>query len=57
MPYFPVFLDLDGQKARVAGGGERIGQRLWVPMPGSDIEIVVATSPVFYDPSNERLDG
>ncbi len=43
--------------ALVAGGRERIGQRLWVPMPGRAIEVEVAASPVFYDPQNGRLDG
>ena len=43
--------------ALVAGGSERIGQRLWVPMPDRAIEVEVAPSPVFYDPRNERLDG
>jgi sarcosine oxidase subunit alpha len=43
--------------ALVAGGSQRIGQSLWVPMPGRNIEVEVAPSPVFYDPGNERLDG
>ncbi len=43
--------------ALVAGGTSRIGQSLWVPMPGRTIKVEVAPSPVFYDPGNERLDG
>ncbi len=42
--------------ALVAGGRERIGQMLYVPMPGGDIAVQV-TSPVFYDPQGERLNG
>lgn len=42
--------------ALVAGGRARMGQRLYVPMPGGDIEVEV-TSPVFYDPSGGRLNG
>jgi sarcosine oxidase subunit alpha len=42
--------------ALVAGGRARIGQTLYVPMPGGDIEVDV-TSPVFYDPKGARLNG
>jgi sarcosine oxidase subunit alpha len=42
--------------ALVAGGRERMGQTLYVPMPGRDIAVQV-TSPVFYDPKGERLHG
>jgi sarcosine oxidase subunit alpha len=42
--------------ALVAGGRARIGQTLYVPMPGRDIAAEV-TSPVFYDPRGERLNG
>ncbi len=42
--------------ALVAGGRARMGQTLYVPMPGRDIEVEV-TSPVFYDPKGERLNG
>jgi sarcosine oxidase subunit alpha len=40
----------------VAGGRARMGQTLYVPMPGGDIEVEV-TSPVFYDASGARLNG
>ena len=42
--------------ALVAGGRSRVGQRLYVPMPGKShpVEIV---PPVFYDPKGERLHG
>ncbi|HMR31480.1 MAG TPA: sarcosine oxidase subunit alpha family protein [Geminicoccaceae bacterium] len=43
--------------ALVAGGAERSGQTLWVPMPDGAVEIEVTPSTVFYDPKNERLDG
>ncbi|HEX4153753.1 MAG TPA: sarcosine oxidase subunit alpha family protein [Steroidobacteraceae bacterium] len=42
--------------ALVAGGRALMGQRLYVPMPGGDIEVEV-TSPVFYDPAGERING
>lgn len=42
--------------ALVAGGRGRIGETLYVPMPGKAIAVTV-TSPVFYDPKGERLDG
>jgi sarcosine oxidase subunit alpha len=42
--------------AVVAGGRARMGQTLYVPMPGGDIEVEV-TSPVFYDPSGARING
>jgi sarcosine oxidase, subunit alpha len=42
--------------ALIAGGRSRLGQALYVPMPGGDIEVEV-TSPVFYDPKGERLNG
>jgi sarcosine oxidase subunit alpha len=40
----------------VAGGRARLGQTLYVPMPGGDIEVEVA-SPVFYDPTGARING
>jgi len=40
--------------ALVSGGRARIGQTLYVPMPHGSIAVEV-TSPVFYDPSAERL--
>jgi sarcosine oxidase, subunit alpha len=42
--------------ALVAGGRSRLGQTLYVPMPGGDIEVEV-TSPVFYDPTGARING
>jgi sarcosine oxidase subunit alpha len=42
--------------ALVAGGRARIGQTLYVPMPGGDVAVEV-TSPVFYDPTGARLNG
>jgi sarcosine oxidase subunit alpha len=42
--------------ALVVGGRERTGETLYVPMPGRDIAVQV-TSPVFYDPKGERLNG
>jgi sarcosine oxidase subunit alpha len=42
--------------ALIAGGRARLGQTLYVPMPGRDVEVEV-TSPIFYDPKGERLNG
>ena len=42
--------------AMVAGGRARIGQTLYVPMPGGDIPVQV-TAPVFYDTEGARLNG
>ena len=40
----------------VAAGRKRLGQTLFIPMPGGDVEVEV-TSPVFYDPTGERING
>jgi sarcosine oxidase subunit alpha len=42
--------------AMIAGGRSRIGQKLFVPMPGRDIEVTV-TVPMFYDAEGARLHG
>ncbi len=42
--------------AMVAGGRARIGQTLYVPMPGGEIAVRV-TKPVFYDAEGARLNG
>jgi sarcosine oxidase subunit alpha len=42
--------------AVVAGGRARVGQTLYVPMPGGDIPVEVC-APVFYDPTGARLHG
>jgi sarcosine oxidase subunit alpha len=54
--YFSSVLERPIALALVAGGRARMGQTLVVPMPGRDIEAQV-TSPVFYDPKGERLNG
>jgi len=38
----------------VARGRARVGQTLYVPVPGGDVSVQV-TSPVFYDPEGRRL--
>ncbi len=43
--------------AVVAGGHERDGQVLHVPMPDRTIAARVVKSPVFYDPEGKRLDA
>jgi sarcosine oxidase subunit alpha len=47
---FPIALGM------IAGGRARMGQTLYVPMPGGDLEVEV-TSPVFYDPEGVRING
>ncbi len=47
---YPIALGL------VAGGRSRLGETLYVPMPGHDIAVEV-TAPVFYDPSGARING
>ena len=42
--------------AMLADGRARIGQTLYVPMPGGDIAVKV-TAPVFYDTGGARLNG
>jgi sarcosine oxidase, subunit alpha len=42
--------------AVIAGGRARMGQTLYVPMPGGDLEVEVS-SPVFYDPTGARING
>ena len=42
--------------ALVAGGRDRMGQTLYVPMPDGTIEVEV-TGTVFYDKEGERLNG
>jgi sarcosine oxidase subunit alpha len=40
----------------VAGGRARLGQTLYVPMPGGDLEVEVCSA-VFYDPTGARING
>ena len=47
---FPIAL------AMLAGGRARMGQTLYVPMSGGDLEVEV-TSPVFYDPQGARINA
>ncbi len=42
--------------AMVAGGHDRMGETLHIPMPGKTISAMV-TGMVFYDPKGERIDG
>lgn len=42
--------------ALVRGGRSRMGERLWVAMPGRTIPVRVV-SPVFYDPEGVRMHG
>jgi sarcosine oxidase subunit alpha len=54
--YYSSVLGYPISLALVAGGRARLGQTLYVPMPGGDIEVEV-TSPVFYDPTGARING
>ena len=54
--YFSAALGHSIALAMVAGGRARLGQTLFVPMPGGDIAVKV-TSPVFYDKDGARLNG
>jgi sarcosine oxidase subunit alpha len=42
--------------ALVAGGRQRLGETLVVPLPGRPIDVEVV-APTFYDPAGERLDA
>jgi sarcosine oxidase subunit alpha len=42
--------------AVVAGGRGRLGQTLYVPMPGGDLAVEVV-APVFYDPAGARINA
>ena len=42
--------------ALVVDGKSRMGDTLYVPMPGGAVEVEV-TGMVFYDPKGERLNG
>jgi sarcosine oxidase subunit alpha len=52
--YFSAVLGRPIALAVIAGGRARMGQRLYVPMPGGEIEVEV-TSPVFFDPDGGRI--
>ncbi len=54
--YYSSVLGYPIALALIAGGRARMGQTLYVPMPGGDIEVEV-TSPVFYDPTGARING
>jgi len=54
--YYSSVLGYPIALALIAGGRARMGQGLYVPMPGGDIEVEV-TSPVFYDPTGARING
>jgi sarcosine oxidase, subunit alpha len=54
--YYSAALGRSIALALVAGGRARMGQTLYVPMPGEDVPVQVA-SPLFYDPKGERLNG
>jgi sarcosine oxidase subunit alpha len=54
--YFSASLGHSIALAMLAGGRDRIGQKMFVPMPGGAVAVQV-TAPVFYDPEGKRLDA
>ena len=54
--YFSAVLGTSIALAVVSGGRARIGQTLYIPMPGGDIPVEV-TGPVFYDPAGARINA
>jgi sarcosine oxidase subunit alpha len=54
--YFSSALGYPIALALIAGGRARLGQTLYVPMPGADLEVEV-TAPVFYDPKGARINA
>jgi sarcosine oxidase subunit alpha len=54
--YRSAALDRTFALAMVAGGRDRIGSRVFAPLPGRTIEAEV-TAPVFWDPEGARRDG
>jgi sarcosine oxidase subunit alpha len=54
--YFSSVLNQPIALGLVSGGRARLGQTLYAPMPGQDIEVEVV-SPVFYDPSGARINA
>jgi sarcosine oxidase subunit alpha len=54
--YYSACLKRSIALAMVSGGRARMGQTLYVSMPGGDIPVQVA-SPVFYDSEGSRLNG
>jgi len=54
--YYSTVLGHSIALAVVSGGRARLGETLYVSMPGRDIEVEVA-SPVFYDPAGARINA
>jgi sarcosine oxidase subunit alpha len=54
--YYSAVLKRSIALAMVSGGRAKMGQTLYVSMPGGDIPVQV-TSPVFYDSQGSRLNG
>jgi len=54
--YYSTVLGHSIALAVVSGGRARLGETLYVSMPGRDIEVEV-TSPVFYDPAGARINA
>ncbi len=54
--YYSATLGRSIALALVRAGRSRMGQTLYVPMPGEDLAVQV-TSPVFYDPKGSRLNA
>jgi sarcosine oxidase, subunit alpha len=54
--YFSSVLGHSIALAVIAGGRARLGQTVYIPMPGGDLAVEV-TSPVFYDTAGARING
>jgi sarcosine oxidase subunit alpha len=54
--YYSAVLGHSIALAVVSGGRARVGETLYVPMPGGDIPVEV-TAPVFYDPTGARINA
>ncbi len=52
--YYSAVLGKPIALALIAGGRARMGQRLYIPMPGGELEVQV-TAPVFYDLEGARI--
>ena len=52
--YYSAVLGKPIALALIAGGRARVGQRLYIPMPGGELEVDV-TAPVFYDLEGTRI--
>jgi len=55
--YFSAVLDRSIALAMVKDGRKRMGETLFVPMPGDKVIAATVVAPVFYDTEGARIDG